>query len=95
MSLALFNQLESLLWFALALILSVQAWRQGRNNRFFKVTVVTALAFLLFGVSDLIEAQTGAWWHPVELLLLKVACVLTLVACYVWYRLLLKSQQSK
>ena len=87
MSLALFNYLESVLWFVFALIMAVNAWRFGRTHRLFAVAVVTAVAFLLFGISDVIEAQTGAWWHPIGLLLLKVGCVLTLVGCYVWYRI--------
>ncbi len=90
MSLALFNYLESVLWFMFALILLVNATRFGVGHRLFKVTLVTAVTFFLFGISDVIEAHTGAWWHPFGLLLLKVACVLTLAGCYYRYRQIAK-----
>lgn len=33
------------------------------------------LAFLAFGISDLVEEGTGAWWRPLWLLLLKSGCI--------------------
>jgi hypothetical protein len=44
-----------------------------------------ALSFFLFGVSDVIERYTGAWWRPAWLLALKAGCVLGFIvgfACY-------------
>jgi len=95
MSLALFNYLESILWFAFALVLALQAYRQPGSQPWRPVALVAAMACVLFGVSDVIEAHTGAWWHPPGLLLLKVACVLTLVACYVWYRLVISPEPDE
>jgi hypothetical protein len=37
------------------------------------------IAFALFGLSDYIEAHTGAWWRPWWLLALKGGCVLVFV----------------
>jgi len=34
-----------------------------------------AVVFVLFGISDLVETQTGAWWKPWWLLVWKVLCV--------------------
>lgn len=34
-----------------------------------------ASAFLAFGLSDIIESQTGAWWRPWWLLVLKGGCI--------------------
>jgi hypothetical protein len=34
------------------------------------------MCFVVFGVSDVIEAQTGAWWHPWWLFAMKALCVL-------------------
>lgn len=34
------------------------------------------LSFAVFGVSDLIESETGAWWRPWWLFGMKAACVL-------------------
>jgi hypothetical protein len=67
------NLIEAVFWFAVAVFLSMQALRShGRIRRIFGLL---SGAFLLFGVSDLIEAQTGAWWRPFWLLLLKSGCV--------------------
>ena len=38
-----------------------------------------AIAFFFFGISDVIEARTGAWWRPLWLLVLKGACVIVLL----------------
>jgi hypothetical protein len=40
-----------------------------------------AVLLILFGVSDLIERHTGAWWRPWWLLLWKAVCVIGLLAC--------------
>jgi hypothetical protein len=34
-----------------------------------------------FGLSDLVESQTGAWWTPWWLFAWKALCVLGLLAC--------------
>jgi hypothetical protein len=34
-----------------------------------------AVGFLAFGVSDLIEVSTGAWWRPPDLLAYKAVCL--------------------
>ena len=36
---------------------------------------LTAIDLVLFGISDYIEARTGAWWDPVWLLIMNVACI--------------------
>ncbi len=50
------------------------------------VVFVASGAFVLFGVSDVIEIFTGAWYEPVGLLVFKAFCLTTLIVCYVWYR---------
>ncbi len=71
-----FNYAEALLWFSIALVLAVRLrmrwpWRW-----------LLPCAFALFGVSDLIEAQTGAWWEPWWLFVLKAACVLVFLLAW-------------
>lgn len=67
------NLFEAGLWFVVSLILFAKLTRAtGRLRRVF---AILAVAFFVFGISDLIESQTGAWWRPVWLLLLKVGCV--------------------
>ncbi len=81
MSLGLFNYLEALLWFSIAMIL---LWRvlfgpTPPDKR--GIALCASAAFLLFGISDLIEVRTGAWWRPIWLLVLKAGCLLTLLGC--------------
>jgi hypothetical protein len=67
----------------------VQALRSaGRLRGLF---FLLAAAFLVFGISDLIESQTGAWWRPLWLLLMKAACVAVVVAGFVGYYRIKKS----
>ena len=75
-----FNYLEAIFW----MLLAFWIWRKSRafvsaqlaNARF--ASVVT----FVFGCSDLVEAQTGAWWRPVWLLIWKASCLVILVLCW-------------
>jgi hypothetical protein len=40
------------------------------------------LCFVVFGASDVIEAQTGAWWHPWWLFVMKALCVLGFLGAF-------------
>lgn len=71
------NLVEAGLWSVIALLLLVGSWRSAGQLR--RVFALLGFAFLLFGVSDGIEAQTGAWWRPIWLLLLKGACLAAIV----------------
>ena len=68
------NLIEAVFWLLVSLVLLLKAMRaEGALRRIFSVL---AGAFLVFSVSDVIESQTGAWWKPVWLLILKTACML-------------------
>lgn len=86
MTAADFNYIEAGLWFVIALVLAFTAFNKGRVSVSFWVTWIASLAFIAFGVSDLIETQTGAWWQPVELLLLKAGCIICFVVCFYLYK---------
>ncbi len=73
---AAFNYAEALLWFIIALVLAVRL-RMKTPWRW-----LLPLAFAVFGVSDLIEVQTGAWWEPWWLLVMKAACVLVFLLAW-------------
>jgi hypothetical protein len=76
--LAAFNRAEAGLWAAFALATALAGGRvRGLTPR---LRIGLVAAFLAFGVSDLIEAWTGAWWRPPALLVLKGACLLAIVA---------------
>jgi uncharacterized membrane protein YhaH (DUF805 family) len=70
------NLIEAGLWGGVAVGMSLAAALAARPWR--RTCMWLAPVFLVFGVSDLIEAQTGAWWRPWWLLALKAACVLAI-----------------
>jgi len=70
------NLIEAGVWFVLSLALLVYALRSAQRLR--RVLFVLVLALAIFGVSDLVEARTGAWWKPWWLFAWKAACVVTL-----------------
>ena len=70
-----FNYIEIVLWslFGFALLLK----SRSVSIQFKKTTYISATAFFAFAVSDYIEIQTGAWWRPWPLFVLKAICVIT------------------
>lgn len=68
-----FNLAEAGLWFVFAGIFGVWALRATGPLR--GLYGKLAPAFLAFGLSDIVEAQTGAWWRPWWLLVLKGGCI--------------------
>lgn len=80
------NWIEAGLWLGVSVImLGLALKREGPVRR---VLMIATASFIVFGISDVIETQTGAWWRPTWLLLLKGACILVLfVAFRQYYRL--------
>lgn len=79
----IFNFLEAGLWISIAAALLVYSIRSESKQR--KMAYVAIAALFMFGISDIIEVYTGAWWKPPWLLLLKALCVLALVVCLISY----------
>jgi hypothetical protein len=79
----LFNLGEGLLWLVIAFMITIRTVRSKSGRR---IGFGAAVSFALFGVSDFIEMRTGAWYSPWPLLLLKAACVISLLAHFVAYR---------
>jgi hypothetical protein len=73
---AVFNYAEAGLWFVIALVLAARL-RMRRPWRW-----LVPVAFGCFGVSDLIEVQTGAWWEPWWLFVLKAVCVVVFLLAW-------------
>jgi hypothetical protein len=80
----LFNYVESGLWFTIALLVFLR--RNNRNIELKKLAVMLSISFAVFGISDLIEASTGAWWRPLWLLALKALCIFSFIYCWIKYR---------
>jgi hypothetical protein len=78
------NAVEAGYWIVVGVTVYVRSRRETSTVR--TVASVAAGGLVLFGVSDVIEIFTGAWYKPVGLLVFKAVCVTTLVACYVRYR---------
>jgi len=80
------NLIEAGVWLLVALVWLYKAVTSRAALRW--VTLVLALTFVLFGLSDLIESETGAWWRPWWLLALKGVCVIGIVGGFAaYYRL--------
>jgi hypothetical protein len=84
------NLLEAVLWFSVAIALLAAAWRGPASRR--KILMILSVAFAVFGISDLIEIRTGAWWQPPWLLAIKGACVAVFALCFWQY---LRSRGAK
>lgn len=76
----IFNAGEALLWLAFAVIVAVRFHRAPQRIR--RTARAMAGFFVLFAVSDVIEMQTGAWWRPLGLLILKAVCLAGLTWCF-------------
>ncbi|BAY05655.1 hypothetical protein H6G54_25720 [Anabaena cylindrica FACHB-243] len=85
------NYIEAVLWSLFSLGFMIYSYK--RNCLIAKhKNQITSVIFLLFGLSDIIEVQTGGWWKPWWLLLWKSSCVIGFIVCFWDY---LKIQHSK
>ncbi len=89
---ASFNVAESAIWILAGCWVYWPARRQGGARR--AAGAVAAAAFVAFGVSDVVETQTGAWYRPWWLLTWKAACVACLVFCFVLHARLSRGQAT-
>jgi hypothetical protein len=67
------NYGEAVLWASMGVGFLIAAVRSGGRARW--TCAAAGVALLAFGGSDVIEARTGAWWHPWWLLAWKGACL--------------------
>lgn len=81
---ASFNLFEAVFWLAVAAGFLRAILLYACKS--VKVWTLAALLLALFGLSDLVEVSTGAWWRPWWLLLWKGLCLLSLIALYLWHR---------
>ncbi len=74
------NYSEAFLWFLFAIGFAVNAGKTSGRTRINRL--ITTLIFLLFGGSDIVEVQTGAWWSPWWLFVWKATCILSMVILF-------------
>jgi hypothetical protein len=77
------NLIEAAVWFVVSALFTVKMIRVGGRLRL--AFLLLTVAFLFFGMSDLIESETGAWWRPPWLLALKAICVASIVFGFTTY----------
>jgi len=75
-----FNILEALFWF----LLSVMFFRYYlKSNSLLKSKfLILSITLILFGISDMIELFTGAWYEPLGLMVLKLSCGASMIYCF-------------
>jgi hypothetical protein len=87
------NLIEAGVWFFLGLVLLLHASRSPKRLRSILFVLTTTL--ILFGVSDLVESRTGAWWTPWWLFVWKAICVIALLLGFLrYYALVRRERQS-
>ena len=74
------NYVEAVLWMTIGAYVIVRARQRGGGVG--RVHWVLAIALLVSGVSDLVEANTGAWWRPPWLLVWKGGCLLVFLGVF-------------
>src|SRR5687768_9334890 len=85
------NHLEAAFWIVVAVGFAAAAVR--RNGPVRRRCWIAAVTFLLFGTSDLVEAETGAWYRPVWLLVWKAGCLGVIAWLLVGYVRLRRSRR--
>jgi hypothetical protein len=71
------NYAEAVLWILVAAVFGVFAIRRRGPAR--RRCAIAVVVFFLFGMSDVVEVQTGAWWRPWWLFIWKTLCVLAML----------------
>ncbi len=75
------NWIESGLWSALGIGFALYSLRGAVEHR--RRARMAAGVLVVFGMSDLVEAQTGAWYRPWWLFVWKAICVAGLLGLVV------------
>jgi hypothetical protein len=70
------NYVECALWMAIGVYFAIAARKPSTRLR----CLIAGVAFVLFGISDYVEAQTGAWWRPWWLLVWKGGCLVVVLS---------------
>ncbi len=68
------NYIEAGLWITIGVGCGVAAVLKSNNRR--GDLIAATLLFLAFGLSDIVETRTGAWWRPGWLFGWQAICVM-------------------
>jgi len=72
------NYIESGVWVLVAFGITWWGFKRADWQR--KPVICAAFVLVAFGASDIVEADTGAWWRPWWLLLWKAMCIIMFLA---------------
>ena len=75
------NVFEVFWWTGCGVLVLTKTLRSGARTP--RRAYFLAATFVLFGLSDVVELQTGAWWRPWWLLVWKAICIAILVSAAV------------
>ena len=75
------NAFEVVWWIGCGVVVFAKSLRAEPPHR--GRGLLSAVTLVLFGLSDVVELQTGAWWRPWWLLVWKALCIAILVMCAV------------
>jgi len=75
------NLVEGILWIVIGACFLVSLLRPAQRG----TKPVAAATFIMFGISDFIEMDTGAWWRPWWLLVWKGICVAAMAGLLIDY----------
>ena len=84
------NLVEAVLWLVFTLAFGTMAYRARGERR--RLWSILAVAFAFFSASDVIESQTGAWWRPWWLLIMKTGCIAVFLYGVLTYRRIKKAE---
>ena len=76
------NHLEAGLWMVIGAGFLIHA---AVKTAFRRSSLVAGVTFIAFGMSDVVEVRTGAWWRPWWLFGWKAICVLTIAILLIRY----------
>ena len=80
--LAIFNSFEAPFWMVIGVLVF---WKSRSSEPHRRLGSIASIWFVLFGLSDVWEVFSGAWWRPWPLFALKASCVTALVTCGIVY----------
>jgi len=78
------NYIEAAFWWVVAGGFAVAALRAS-ERQIIRDCWLRMVAFAAFGLSDIVEARTGAWYDPWWLLLWKAMCLAVIAWLFVGY----------
>ena len=73
------NAFEVVWWIVCGVVVFAKSRRAESPQR--GRGLLSAVALVLFGLSDVVELQTGAWWKPWWLAVWKGLCIAILITC--------------